>query len=253
MAVLYGVLGPLCVRGPCEIEVSSPTRRRLLSVLLLDAGLDFSCDKIVDHLWSGDPPFNARNALQAHVSGIRRLLGRGEIETVPNGYRIRVADGCLDADVFAERYARTIDAFDKCLWWTAIDEACDALSLVRGMPYAELVEDSFAQPEITRLQEMRQQLLELRVRAMLAAGKNEEALPEIERLVGSEPYREHLWALLMVGRYRLGLQRSALKAYDDALERLGEVGLTPGRALEELTSKIANREVELVDGPLPLW
>lgn len=253
MSVLYGVLGPLCVRGLREIQVSSSIRRRLLSVLLLDAGLDVSCEKIAEGVWAGDPPAHARNALQSHVSGLRRLLGKDEIGTVPHGYRIRVADGCLDVHVFANRFGQALAAFDDSRWRTAIDQAQRALSLVRGDPFTELAEDAFAQPEITRLEEMRQQLNELLLRAMLAVGRNEEALPELERLVGAEPYREHLWALLMVGRYRLGLQRSALRAYDDASARLGEVGLVPGRALEELTIRIANRDSELAEGPLPLW
>lgn len=252
MAVLFGVLGPLCVRGPCEIEVSSPIRRRLLSVLLLDAGRDVSCDKIAESLWSGDPPAHSRNALQAHISGLRSLIGKDAIGTVPSGYRVRVDEGCLDADVFAQRFDCALGMFEEGCWRQAIDQAQAALGLVRGTPFADLIEDAFARPEITRLEEIRQQLLELRVRAMLALGKNEAALPELERLVGSEPYREHLWGLLMLGRYRVGLQRSALRAFDDASARLSEVGLTPGPALEQLTTRIANREPELADGPLPI-
>ncbi len=253
MAVKYDVLGPLCVRGAGEVKVTRPALRRLLSILLLDAGAELSCDVLIERVWNGDPPSTAKNSLQAHISGLRRLLGAGAIETARHGYRLRSSPGCLDAEVFVDRFSDVVRQVDRAEWAVAIRSSDSALELWRGRPYEDIADESFAVPEVSRLEEVHQQLMELRVRAMLAAGRNEEALPDIERLVGQQPYREHLWALLMVGRYRLGLQRGALQAFEDAAHRLDEVGLVPGPALGELTARIAKREKALSSGPLPLW
>lgn len=68
----------------------------------------------------------------------------------------------------------------------------DALRVWRGPPLADFVYESFAQAEISRLEEVRLQALEERIEAGLALGDAAELVPELELLVAHNPYRERL-------------------------------------------------------------
>ncbi len=68
----------------------------------------------------------------------------------------------------------------------------------------------------------------MRGEALLALGRNEEALPDLERFVDEYPYRERLLQHLMLARVRVGRITEALAAYHEARARLDEIGLEPG-------------------------
>ena len=53
-------------------------QRTLLALLLLAPNRPVSVDRLIDAVWSGDPPAAAPNALQYHVSQLRKVLGDGD-------------------------------------------------------------------------------------------------------------------------------------------------------------------------------
>ena len=109
----------------------------------------------------------------------------------------------------------------------------EALALWRGEPFADVAFESFAQPEIARLQELRLSAIEDRVEADLAIGRHHELVPELERLVAEHPLREGLRGQLMLALYRAGRQARALEIYRQARHELAaELGLEPGPALK---------------------
>ncbi len=66
-------------------------------------------------------------------------------------------------------------------------------------------------------------------------------------MLDEQPYRERLWELLVLARYRCGRQAEALEAYQQARAALLEgVGLEPGPALRDL-----HRQVLAQDPGLP--
>jgi DNA-binding SARP family transcriptional activator len=71
-----GLLGTLAVTDDAgeKVTVPSAKQRALLASLALSAGLVVSAELLIDHLWGNDAPRDAANALQAHVSKLRRLL-----------------------------------------------------------------------------------------------------------------------------------------------------------------------------------
>ena len=87
----FRILGPLEVISDGQIvELGGAKQRALLAVLLLNANEVVSLDRLIDALWENDPPENAQNALQVHVFGLRKLIGRERLETVRGaGYRLR--------------------------------------------------------------------------------------------------------------------------------------------------------------------
>ena len=75
-----------------------------------------------------------------------------------------------------------------------------------GAALADLAFESFAQPEIARLEELRLAALEDRIDAELALGRHTELVTEIEMLVADHPLRERLRRQLVLALYRAGRQ-----------------------------------------------
>ena len=121
-----------------------------------------------------------------------------------------------------------------------------ALALWRGPPLSDFASEPFAQGEIARLEELHLAALEERIEADLALGRHAELVSELEALVREHPLRERLRAQLMLALYRSGRQAEALAAYQQARRMLAEeLGLEPGRRLQELEGAILRQDAEL--------
>jgi predicted ATPase/DNA-binding SARP family transcriptional activator len=216
-------------------------RRALLALLLLRAGELVSADEAVDALWGELAPPAARNAVQGHVSMLRKRLGRDRIETHDLGYLFRIEEDELDL----HRFERLVtDARGR----PPQEQAAllgRALGLFRGAPLEEFRYDAFAATEAGRIEELRLLALEQRIDAEFALGQHEGVVPELERLVIEAPLRERLWGQLMLALYRSGRQADALTTYWRARKRLGELGLDPGQALQRLERQILNQDPAL--------
>ena len=80
-------------------------------------------------------------------------------------------------------------------------------------------------------------------------GRHAELVPELEQLVREHPLRERLQGQLVLTLYRSGRQADALAAYADARRTLlDELGLEPGRPLQELQRAILAQDPSL-DAP----
>ena len=90
-------------------------------------------------------------------------------------------------------------------------------------------------------------LLEEQIQTELELGRDEEVVPELERLIAENPHREGLRAQLMLALYRAGRQADALQAFRDARSMLSDdLGLEPSPALQSLEQQILNHDPELV-------
>ncbi len=97
----YRILGPLQIlRDGVEVALSAPKVKAVALVLLLNPNEVISADVLVDALWGDHPPDSARKLVQVYVSQLRAGLGADAIQTVGQGYRIRVAPMGLDAARF---------------------------------------------------------------------------------------------------------------------------------------------------------
>ncbi|SFF65378.1 AfsR/SARP family transcriptional regulator [Blastococcus tunisiensis] len=254
----FRVLGPLEVTGPDgrPLDVGGAKPRALLTLLLAEAGRVVGIDRIVDALWGEDPPATATGTLQAYVSHLRRVLeperGPREAPTVlltrPPGYLLR-AD---PADLDLLRFARLVDDGDRAVG--AGDGAAgialldEALGLWRGDPFPELGELPAAATDRLRLTELHVRARERRCDALLAAGRAEAAVPDLQRLVAEHPLRERLWARLVTALYAADRQADAL----DALRRCAgllrhELGIDPGPELRDLERAVLRQDATLLD------
>jgi DNA-binding SARP family transcriptional activator len=245
----FRILGPLEIsEAGRPLPVVSGRQRALLAILLLHANEPVSNDTLIEELWGEQPPATARKSLQIHVSRLRKALGAGEgpVITQPNGYLIRVRPDELDL----ERFQRLAEEGRAALAKGDPDRAAEllreALALWRGSPLADFVFESFAQPEIGRLEELRLAALEDRIDADLNRGRHAELVAEIEALVTDHPLRERLRRQLVLALYRAGRQADALEAYRAARTKLiEELGLEPTPELSQLEQAILSHDEAL--------
>ena len=248
--VEFAILGPLEARAGGEpIALGGPKQRALLAILLLEAGRVVSLDRLVDALWSGEPPATAVASLQNFVAQLRKALGPDAIETRAPGYVVRLEPQQLDA-------ARVRSLVDEARASEPVRRAQlldDALGLWRGEPLAEFRYETFAQEEIARLEEFRLTLLEERAEAKLAIGEHADLVTDLEALVHAHPLRERLRAQLMLALYRSGRQAQALEVYRVGREALvEELGLEPSPLLRGVHASILRHETFAVSrGAIP--
>ena len=94
----FRILGPLeVVEHGRVLRLGGARQRALLALLLTRANEVVSADRLIDELWGAQTPASAANALQYHVSQLRKALAPHEaIVTREPGYLIRVGPDELD-------------------------------------------------------------------------------------------------------------------------------------------------------------
>src|SRR5262249_24024885 len=242
------ILGPLEIESAAgPVELGGAKQRALVTLLLLHANDVVPTSRLIDVLWADELPADGSKALQVHVSRLRRALGGEDVvETRPGGYLLAADASSFDLPRFQEGAAAgraLLAAGDPRGARSALAEA---LGLWRGAPLAEFATDAFAQAEIARLEELRLAAVEDRIDADLELGAHAEVVAELEALIARHPLRERLRGQLMVALYRSGRQAEALQAYRDARDALvEELGLEPGKALQELEQAILRQDAAL--------
>ncbi|HEX6675525.1 MAG TPA: BTAD domain-containing putative transcriptional regulator [Actinomycetes bacterium] len=245
------VLGPLEVRGSAR-PLGPPGGKQagLLALLALHANQVVATDRLIHALWGERPPPSARQALQNHVSSLRKLLAGGDgdavLRTRDPGYVLAVEQERVDAF----RFERLADAGRQAL---ADGDPADAaallrqaLALWRGPALPELAEWAASWPELTALADRRISVTEDRVEADLALGRHRELVGELDLLVGQHPLREQLRGQQMLALYRSGRQADALAAYRDARRVLVEgLGFEPTVGLQRLEQAILAQDPAL--------
>lgn len=222
--------------------------------MLLNLNEVVSTDRLIDAHWGAEPPKTAAKSLQVLISQLRRLLeperkpgasGNVLVTRLP-GYVLHLDPDQLDLDRFrrlAEEGRAALGAGDP---EGAAAKLGDALALWRGDPLADLTHASFAQREISRLEEMRLAALEARIEADLERGCHAEVIGELEHLVAREPLRERPRGQLMLALYRAGRQADALEVYREGRRALiEELGMEPGKSLQDLHASLLDQDASL--------
>jgi DNA-binding SARP family transcriptional activator len=215
--------------------------------LLLNSNRVVSVDRLADDLYSGAPPVTAVTQVQRQISELRKLLGPAHaVETRPPGYVLRLRPEQLDLQRFESLAGEAARSLDKGEPQRAADLSREALDLWRGPALADLAYESFAQPAIGRLEEIRLAALEQRIDADLTLERDAELVGELEQLVAEHPLRERFCAQLMLALYRTGRQSEALEVYRDTRGRLVDLlGIEPTPALQELEREILVHDASL--------
>lgn len=244
--VEFRVLGPVEVSRDGEpVRLGGPRQRALLSLLLLERGRPTSADRLVDELWSAEPPDGADVTLRSYISRLRAALdGVATLEGTSAGYALEVGDARVDAHRFEAAVRVAEDDLRRRRLRRAATSLRAALESWRGAAFGELAVDGALRVEADRLEELRLHALELRIEADLGLGGGAELIDELESLAAAHPYRESIWRQLMLALYRSERQADALHAFHRARKALDEhLGIEPGIALTELQAAILRQDV----------
>src|SRR5262245_10963423 len=102
----FRLLGPTEVRSSgTPLAIGPPKPRTVLAVLLTATGRAVSVDRLMDELWSGQPPSSGAVNLRGYAAGLRRALPEPErhrLTTGRQGYRLSAGRHELDLAVFEE-------------------------------------------------------------------------------------------------------------------------------------------------------
>ncbi|MFL6123158.1 BTAD domain-containing putative transcriptional regulator [Actinophytocola sp.] len=236
-----GMLGSFEVRTDDGVPADVPGARLrgLLIALALEPGHVVPKSALVDWIWGERPPADAANALQRLVSRLRKVLPDGTVEGQPNGYRLTVAPDAVDAVRFERLVARARDDEDP-------ERLREALALWRGAAMQDVgLQDSPAfDAAVTRLEGLRLTALEDRFDAEIGLGRGARLVSELTDLVAAHPVRERLVAALMRALVATGRDAEALLVYERTREVLADsLGVDPSPELSELHVALLRGEV----------
>lgn len=256
VALNYSLLGPLAVRlNGAPVLIPGARRRALLTRLLIDANRIVPADRLIEDLWGGAVPEHPSNALQAYVSHLRRVLEPGAgtelapftvLVTRKPGYMLAVEADDLDAILFSRSFSDGRAALSEGRPAQAADILAEALELWRGPAMAEFAHFPWAAAEVARLDQLHWAAVEESLAAGLALGRNAAVAAAAEKAVTEQPFREGLWAHLMLALYRSGRQAEGLRAYTELARVLSdELGISPSPRLARLEADILLQSSDL--------
>jgi DNA-binding SARP family transcriptional activator/class 3 adenylate cyclase len=246
--VEFNVLGPLeiCSAGGA-VTLTGPKRRALLARLIVAAGEALSIERLVDELWSGDPPRSAMRTLPTFVYQLRRRYGIEELQTMPGGYVLNADPHDIDARRFEATLADTMPRILDDPSGSAI-ALHDALAMWRGDAYEEFADESWARGEAARLDRLRLDAVEAWAAAALRCRATAGLVGELESWTARHPLRESLWLLQIVALATEGRKAEALRAVESLRGILrDELAVSPGAEI------IAIENAIIRDEPLPEW
>jgi predicted ATPase/DNA-binding SARP family transcriptional activator len=244
------LLGPFeVVVGGEPVDVPGAKRQALVACLALRAGRVAPTDTLVEALWGSDLPSAPRNAVQHHVTRLRRALGEDAIRLAADGYAL---DGAaVDAIQFEELLAAARSALRAGDARGAEDTVAEALALWRGPALLGLPQSSWATAEAARLDSLQLDALEEHFEAALALGEHAHLVPAMRAALEKSPFRERLWGHLMLALYRSGRQADALEVFQEARQvLLEELALEPGPELRRLQEAILAHDPAIAPVPV---
>src|SRR5690242_20107714 len=111
MPLEFRVLGQLEVRRDgVALPLGGMKTRALLTALLVDVGRVASTDVLIDALWPTSAPADARHALEATVSRLRRALGEdAPVRNRAPGYVLDIDQQAVDVVRFRQLVAEALD------------------------------------------------------------------------------------------------------------------------------------------------
>jgi DNA-binding SARP family transcriptional activator/class 3 adenylate cyclase len=242
----FRLLGPLEAQdGSAPVSLGGAKQRALLALLLLNANVTVTSDRLIDELWGDEPPETARKMVQIYVSQLRKLLPDGVLRTQASGYSLELGGQELDLARFGVLASEGRAELAAGRAGRGSELLREALAMWRGPALAEF-EEPFARIEGARLEELRLAVLEDRIEADLELGRHADLVAELEALVQQHPERERLRGQHMLALYRCGRQAEALETYHEGRRVLDErVGLRPSAALRELEERILRQDPAL--------
>ncbi|AUG78727.1 Transcriptional activator [Kitasatospora sp. MMS16-BH015] len=251
-AAEFAVLGSLEIRSGGEsVLVSGALQRRVLVMLLLEAGRVVPVSRLVAAGWNEDPPDSAEHQVRKTVAKLRGRIPRGPelILTDGPGYRAVVGPDQLDLLRHQQLLTQAREALEAGDPGQAVARFRAALALWRG-PVLSGAGGPVIDAASTALEEQRLGAAEQLYDLCIEAGEAAAVTGELRRLVEDHPLRESLRSRLMLALYHSGQQAAALDEFARARRHLAEeLGIDPGAELTELQERILRQNLSPAQRP----
>ncbi len=241
-------------RPSIEVDDSSTPLRAGQSTVLL-ATLASACpapvssERLARYGWPSEADVST-NAVYTAVSRLRQFLQTVGAEDLlisdGSGYTLDLEPDAIDLIRF-ETSARKLLAVSDLEPAAALEEIREVLDVWTGEPFLGARNEVLAR-WANRLTETRSRLLETQAVLLVMSGSPGPAAEVCRDLLLEEPWREFMWATLIVALYRQGRTRDALAAFGHARTQLQEeLGLDPGPLLTDLEVMILTHDPALRD------
>lgn len=259
------ILGPLeAQENGVSITPTACKPRQLLALLALQSGHVVTVPMLIEELWGTAPPRSALTTLQTYVLQVRRLIGgalahanggggaKDVLVTRYGGYMLDVPPECVDIHRYEQLANAGQRAYDADDLETASRLLHSALDVWRGPALVDVHAGGRLSMEVTRLQESRLGVLEVRIDADMGLGRHRSLLSELSMLNAQHPLNESLCAQYMIALYRSGRQCGALDAYRTQRDTMiGDLGLEPSIRLRQLHRAMLQSDPSLEENVAP--
>ena len=197
--------------------------------------------RLIEELWGDRPPRTALNTLQAHVSQLRKVVGKDLVIGDANSYLLDVDPAVVDAELFQELLHDSARAQRQLHLARAQDLLSQALSLWGGVPYVDS-NDPDLRARRARLEELREVALEDRLECQLEIARDHHELHTVianaRELVSLSPLRERRHVLLIRALAAANRVAEANAALESATNHIRLV--TAGEPSADITSLAAS-------------
>lgn len=257
-ATRIGVLGPLHISIDGQrVPPGAPMQCAVLGRLVAAGGRVVPTDRLIDDLWSGDPPTKAVAALQVYIHNLRRVFepdrprrGRSHIiVSESHGYALNLEPEQVDSWYFEQllnKHESTMrDPVGRPDPLEQVQVLDKALACWHGNAFESFAGMTWAAQETARLAALRLTAAELRAQAALEMNRPAEVVLALRPIFQEHPGREECARLLALAQYRLGQSLDALATVRHSREFLTlEFGVDPGPGLRDLETAILTHSVE---------
>lgn len=252
MPVELRLLGEVEVRvGDRPIPLGHARQRCVLAGLAVDVGQPVPVGQLVERVWGGRTPGDARNVLYSYIARLRRALAGVADVRIHNGaagYTLVMPRLSVDLHRFRQLLGQARSTDDA---GTAAALFAQALALWRGEPFAGI--DNPWLDGLRRDLDLERLAADLEHTDLrLRNGEHEQLLPELAARSGRYPLDERVAGQLMLALQRAGRTAEALRQYHDIRQRLrAELGIDPGPELQVLHRRILAPGPTTAAAPVP--
>jgi DNA-binding SARP family transcriptional activator len=239
------LFGGLEVEGVSVRDLGSRKARTLVKLLTLGRSAPVSADRIIDALWSDDPPARPLEQVGVLVSRLRPTLGAERIRRTDAGWCMAV--DWFDLIELEARVDETAARLEAGSHVAALAAATAALALVRGEFLADEPDARWADTDRTAAERVVARARVLTAEAALVTGRPADAAAAADNALDHDPYDEAALRVLMRAHAAAGRPASALAAYARVRERLSEdLGVDPVDETEALHTAVLLGQVSAI-------
>lgn len=244
-------LGTLLVElGDDVLRLGNSRQAALLARLAMEPNRPVASSALKAAAWGSEEEVSAasldsqlwrlRNRLEPHRGGASSMITRDG-----STYRLQLDPSRVDSAQFEQLSLKARQLAHPGSGLETLAVIDEALALWRGRPYEPIALHPDIAPAVARLEERRDQLLELRISQLLQTGNLDLALADLTPMVAATPFRERLWELRLRTLAELGRVEEALVSYQD-VRRLfrDELGIDLGTELQTLHTQLLTRTAQ---------